>query len=147
MRRLAESPEAIGAKALVAFTQTGDTVRRLAALHCDLPLLAFTAEPEVRDQLALSWGVETFLMPFVQHTDDMFRQVDDGLLGLGRPSPATTWWSWRAARRAPPAPPTWRVHQLGSLVDAVGDRRVSTRAAGQAAVDRSWRSSTSRSAR
>ena len=33
---------AIGAKALVAFSQTGDTVRRLARLHCELPLLAFT---------------------------------------------------------------------------------------------------------
>ena len=30
---------AIGAKALVAFSQTGDTVRRLARLHCELPLL------------------------------------------------------------------------------------------------------------
>src|SRR5690606_10869215 len=33
---------AIGARALVAFTSTGDTVRRLARLHCELPLLAFT---------------------------------------------------------------------------------------------------------
>ena len=33
------------------------------------------------------WGVETFLVPFVQHTDDMFRQVDQALLGLGRASP------------------------------------------------------------
>ena len=42
----AASPSAIGAKALVAFTQTGDTVRRLARLHSDLPLLAFTPDPE-----------------------------------------------------------------------------------------------------
>src|SRR5438045_1715170 len=36
---------AIDAKALVAFSQTGDTVRRLSRLHCELPLLAFTPEP------------------------------------------------------------------------------------------------------
>src|SRR5439155_1153165 len=73
---------AINAKALVAFTQTGDTVRRLARLHCNLPLLAFTPEPAVRAQLSLSWGTESFLVPFVEHTDDMFRQVDQALLGM-----------------------------------------------------------------
>jgi pyruvate kinase len=30
----------------------------------------------VRNQLALSWGVETFLSPAVEHTDDMVEQVD-----------------------------------------------------------------------
>ena len=43
--------------ALVAFTLSGDTVRRLARLHTRLPLLAFTPKPEVRNQLALTWGV------------------------------------------------------------------------------------------
>src|SRR3712207_5407976 len=77
----------IGAKALVAFSQTGDTVRRLSRLHCELPLYAFTPVDEVRDQLALSWGVETFLTDFVEHTDDMFRQVDAKMLGLGLAKP------------------------------------------------------------
>jgi pyruvate kinase len=114
---------AIGAKALVAFTQTGDTVRRLSRLQCDLPLLAFTPVPEVRDQLAFSWGVETFLMPFVQHTDDMFRQVDQALLGLGRGNPGDL---VVIVAGSPPGTPggtnTLRVHQLGSLVDAVAAR-------------------------
>ena len=34
--------ERLDAKALVAFTTTGDTVRRLSRLHTTLPLLAFT---------------------------------------------------------------------------------------------------------
>ena len=68
--------EVIEAKALVAFTLTGDTVRRVARLHTALPLLAFTPIPSVRNQLALSWGVETFLSPAVEHTDDMVEQVD-----------------------------------------------------------------------
>jgi pyruvate kinase len=108
----------IGAKALVAFSQTGDTVRRLARLHCDLPLLAFTPVPEVEHQLALSWGVETFHMPFVQHTDDMFRQVDQALIGLGRADPGDY---VVVVAGSPPGTPgstnTLRVHQLGSLVD------------------------------
>ena len=76
--------ERLDAKALVAFTQSGDTVKRLARLHTHLPLLAFTALPEVRSQLALTWGTETFIVPHMKSTDDMIRQVDKSLLDLGR---------------------------------------------------------------
>ncbi|NLU82989.1 pyruvate kinase [Rhodococcus sp. HNM0569] len=76
--------ERLDAKALVAFTQSGDTVRRLARLHTPLPLLAFTPLPEVRSQLALTWGTETFLVSPVGSTDEMVRQVDHALLTLGR---------------------------------------------------------------
>ncbi|SNT20981.1 pyruvate kinase [Rhodococcoides kyotonense] len=76
--------ERLDAKALVAFTQSGDTVRRLARLHTSLPLLAFTSIPEVRSQLALSWGTETFLVPEVATTDAMVVEVDKALLELGR---------------------------------------------------------------
>lgn len=76
--------ERLNAKALVAFTQSGDTVRRLARLHTPLPLLAFTPLPEVRRQLALTWGTETFLVPEVSSTDIMIGQVDHALLALGR---------------------------------------------------------------
>jgi pyruvate kinase len=76
--------ERLDAKALVAFTQSGDTVKRLARLHTPLPLLAFTALPEVRSQLALTWGTETFIVPHMQSTDGMIRQVDKSLLELGR---------------------------------------------------------------
>ncbi|MFV2011584.1 MULTISPECIES: pyruvate kinase [unclassified Micromonospora] len=114
---------AIGAKAMVAFTQTGDTVRRLSRLQCELPLLAFTPVAEVRDQLALSWGVETFLMPFVQHTDDMFRQVDQALLGLGRANPGEYVVIVAGSPVGTPGSTnTLRVHQLGSLVDAAAAR-------------------------
>jgi pyruvate kinase len=76
--------ERLDAKALVAFTQSGDTVRRLARLHTPLPLLAFTPLPEVRSQLAMTWGTETFIVPIIQTTDGMIRQVDKSLLALGR---------------------------------------------------------------
>ncbi|MDW5323174.1 pyruvate kinase [Plantactinospora sp. KLBMP9567] len=110
--------KAIGAKALVAFSQTGDTVRRLSRLHCDLPLLAFTPVPEVRDLLALSWGVQTFLMPFVQHTDDMFRQVDQALIGLSHANPGDYVVIVAGTPSGTPGSTnTLRVHQLGSLVD------------------------------
>ncbi|QFZ22509.1 pyruvate kinase [Saccharothrix syringae] len=79
--------ERLNAKALVAFTQSGDTVRRLARLHTHLPLLAFTPEQSVRSQLALTWGTETFLVPKVDSTDGMVRQVDQSMLSIGRYQP------------------------------------------------------------
>jgi pyruvate kinase len=84
VRAAKDVAEALDVKALASFTQTGDTARRLAALHPRQPLLAFTIDARVRSQLALSWGVETFIVPSVQHTDDMVRQVDFSLLSIGR---------------------------------------------------------------
>ncbi|MEU2349376.1 pyruvate kinase [Modestobacter sp. NPDC049651] len=76
--------ETLGVAALAAFTSTGSNARRLAALHTRLPILAFTNDARVRNRLALSWGVETFIVPTVEHTDDMVRQVDFSLLSIGR---------------------------------------------------------------
>ncbi len=80
----AEVAERIGASYLVAFTQSGDSARRLARYRGSIPVLAFTPEAVVRSQLSLTWGVETFLTQTVEHTDEMVRQVDEALLQIGR---------------------------------------------------------------
>jgi pyruvate kinase len=80
----AEVAERVGAKYLVAFTQSGDSARRLARYRGRVPMLAFTPEAKVRSQLSLTWGVETFLTKPVEHTDEMVRQVDEALLEIGR---------------------------------------------------------------
>ncbi|MFV8380475.1 pyruvate kinase [Corynebacterium hindlerae] len=74
--------ERLNAKALVAFTTSGDTAKRLARLHSRLPLLVFTPRPEVRSQLALTWGAQTFLCPTVTSTDQMMVEVDKALLNM-----------------------------------------------------------------
>jgi len=79
-----EVAERVGAKYVVAFTQSGDSARRMSRLRGSVPILAFTPENSVRSQLALSWGVETFRTAPVQHTDEMVRQVDEQLLRIGR---------------------------------------------------------------
>ncbi|MEW2449908.1 pyruvate kinase [Streptomyces parvulus] len=83
-RAAAEMGDFLGAKFLVAFTQSGDTVRRLSRYRSPIPLLAFTPEPATRSQLSLTWGVETFLGPHVDSTDAMVDQVDELLLKYGR---------------------------------------------------------------
>jgi pyruvate kinase len=83
-RAAAEVGAIVGARALVAFTMTGETARRLARYRSSIPLLAFTSVQATRSQLALTWGVETFIVPPVNHTDDMVRQVESALLDIGR---------------------------------------------------------------
>jgi pyruvate kinase len=80
----AEVGAIVGAKALVAFTMTGESARRLARYRSSIPLLAFTAVQSTRSQLALVWGTETFTVPRVGHTDEMVRQVEQALLEIGR---------------------------------------------------------------
>ncbi len=76
--------ERLNAKAIVAFTTSGDTAKRVARLHSPLPLLAFTPHPAVRSQLALTWGAETFLSDAVESTDDMMAAIDEALLGMDK---------------------------------------------------------------
>ncbi|MEU6066522.1 pyruvate kinase [Streptomyces sp. NPDC047082] len=83
-RAAAEMGDFLSAKFLVAFTESGDTVRRLSRYRSPIPLLAFTPEQATRSQLSLTWGVETFLGPHVGSTDAMVDQVDELLLKYGR---------------------------------------------------------------
>ncbi|GGT12824.1 pyruvate kinase [Streptomyces chromofuscus] len=89
-RAAAEMGDFLGAKFLVAFTQSGDTARRLSRYRSPIPLLAFTPEPATRSQLSLTWGVETFLGPHVNSTDAMVAQVDEHLTQYGRCEPGDT---------------------------------------------------------
>ena len=81
-RAAAEIGATIGARALVAFTMSGETARRLARYRSPIPLMAFTTEPLTRGRLALTWGVDTNRVPWVDNSDDMVRQVEHELLQL-----------------------------------------------------------------
>ncbi|MFP8959266.1 pyruvate kinase [Streptomyces nanhaiensis] len=83
-RAACEMADFLNGKALVAFTKSGDTARRLSRYRAAQPILAFTTEPSTACQLTLSWGVESFVVPHVDHTDDMVDLVDAELLKLQR---------------------------------------------------------------
>ncbi|HJE84816.1 MAG TPA: pyruvate kinase [Corynebacterium amycolatum] len=74
--------ERLNARAMVAFTTSGDTARRVARLHSRLPLLVFTPNQQVRSQLALTWGAETFLVRDVHSTDEIMQVIDEQLLTM-----------------------------------------------------------------
>jgi pyruvate kinase len=83
-RAAAEIGDFLGATLLVAFTQSGDTARRLSRYRSPIPVLAFTPDHDTHAQLTLSWGVETHLVPTAKTTDEMVAQMDEQLLRLGR---------------------------------------------------------------
>ncbi|MBD3005515.1 MULTISPECIES: pyruvate kinase [unclassified Streptomyces] len=113
-RAAAEIADFLGAKSLVAFTQSGDTARRLSRYRAQQPILAFTTDAATRNQLTLSWGVESFVVPYVEHTDAMVDLVDAELLKLGRYAEGDT--MIITAGSPPGVPGTTnmvRVHHLG----------------------------------
>jgi pyruvate kinase len=116
-RAAAEVGAIVGATALVAFTISGETARRLARYRSPIPLLAFTPEPATRSQLALSWGAETFIVPSVRHTDDMVRQVETALLDIGRAQKGD---KVVIVAGSPPGTPgktnALRVHRIGDAI-------------------------------
>lgn len=77
----ADVADFVQAKFLCVFTESGDSVRRMSRLRHSIPILAFTPNEATRRRMALSWGVQSHLVENVTHTDAMFAQVDDILLG------------------------------------------------------------------
>ncbi len=74
----------VEAKYLCVFTESGESVRRMSRLRSDIPILAFTPDPAIRRRMALNWGVESFVVDRVTHTDQMVGQVDDVLAKTGK---------------------------------------------------------------
>jgi pyruvate kinase len=109
--------DALGAAALVAFTQTGDTARRLSRLQPTQRILAFTPDESVQRQLALLWGAEAYLVWTVRTTDEMVRQVDSALVqrGVCHPNDLVV-----VVAGTPPETPgatnTIRVHHIGDVL-------------------------------
>ena len=70
----------LNAKFLVAFTESGESARRMAMFRSSIPILALTPVQGTYNRLALSWGVEPGIVSPVSHTDDMVKQVDHWLI-------------------------------------------------------------------
>ncbi|NJP66549.1 pyruvate kinase [Streptomyces spiramenti] len=83
-RAAADIGDFLGASLLVAFTQSGDTVRRLSRYRSPIPMMAFTPDQQTCNQLSLTWGVEAHVVPTVDSTDAMVELLDGRLRRMGR---------------------------------------------------------------
>lgn len=115
----------LDAKFMIAFTESGESARRMAMFRSPIPILALTPNLGTYNRLALSWGVEPGIVPTVAHTDEMVKQVDQWLIEHGE---AQVGDQVIIVAGAPPGIPgstnALRVHVIG---DAVGGRAAAYR--------------------
>ncbi len=79
----AEVADFVDAKYVCVFTESGDSARRMSRLRFRIPMKAFTPDPAIRRRMALIWGIESFIVDRVTHTDAMYHQVDEVLTREG----------------------------------------------------------------
>jgi pyruvate kinase len=79
--------EAVSASYLCAFTETGRTARLVSRLRPGVPLLVFTPLEQVRRQLSLVWGAQSFEVAKASSTDEMVHHLNQMLLETKRAKP------------------------------------------------------------
>jgi len=110
----------VDAKYVCVFTESGDSARRMSRLRSRIPMKAFTPDEAIRRRMALIWGIESYIVDRVTHTDAMYHQVDEVLL---RESHAKIGDRVVVISGSPPGIPgstnDLRVHVVGDAVNAV----------------------------
>jgi pyruvate kinase len=79
----ATAADVLGARAIVAFTQSGFSARLISQERPRVPIIALTPFVEVQRRLALSWGVSSRLIRKVETTDEMIEEAEATLLNEG----------------------------------------------------------------
>ena len=78
---------AIGASAIVAFSEMGMTARLVSKQRPVAPIIAFTPFGPVRRQMALYWGVLPHTMPQISQTDERVSEAERRLKAEGLVKP------------------------------------------------------------
>lgn len=118
-RAAVQIADQLNAKYICAFTQSGDSARRLSRLRPSKPVFAFTPVQQTLNIMSLVWGVQPRLVEFAEHTDKMTAQVDRHLLeeGLAELDDLVV-----IAAGSPPGQAgttnSLKVHKVGDVADA-----------------------------
>lgn len=73
----------LGAAAIIAFTSSGSTARRVAKYRPRVQILAITSSQTTQRQLSLIWGLRAFKVPDVSKISDLFAQGAKAARGTG----------------------------------------------------------------
>jgi pyruvate kinase len=73
--------------AVAVFTRMGRSALLMAKSRPCVPVLAFTPEERTYNRLALAWGVQSHIVPFVNTVEEMFHCVEDALRDSGMVKP------------------------------------------------------------
>lgn len=79
----AQAADQLGARYMVAFTQSGDTARRMSRLRSEVPLIVFTPDDKTANWLTLCWGAQVIKTQTYQTNEEMVTAVNRRLLELG----------------------------------------------------------------
>ena len=82
-----EAARSVGAKVIVAYTESGYTARLVAAFRPPMPVLALTPNEQVVHQMALIWGVEARRTPRLRSTDAVMQRARREVRSHGLASP------------------------------------------------------------
>lgn len=74
---------AVGARAIIVFTQSGSTAALIAKNRPQLPIIAFAPSEEIRRRLALYWGVKSLPVGAMSNSDQQIALVEETLLQSG----------------------------------------------------------------
>jgi pyruvate kinase len=77
----------IGARVLVAFSESGLTARYASKARPNVPIIAFSPNAATRRRLALIWGVSPFPIDVLRDADSMVDRANAFLLANGFVSP------------------------------------------------------------
>ncbi|APS00826.1 pyruvate kinase [Pajaroellobacter abortibovis] len=86
-RGACKTAQEIGAKFLVAFTETGSSAIKVSLARPYIPIIAFSPNPRTRRQMGLYWGVIPREAPPLHDMDALICWCTDDLLNFGFASP------------------------------------------------------------
>lgn len=72
-----------GARAILCNTSSGSTAQLVSKYRPSTPIIALTPDETAYRQLALSWGVESLLIPPVYQAEEMFMNVVNTVVAMG----------------------------------------------------------------
>ena len=73
----------LGARAIIAFTESGATARHVSKAHPTVPVIAASPHPEVLRRTALYSGIVPLLVDHGKDTDDMIAKATEAARGSG----------------------------------------------------------------
>jgi pyruvate kinase len=80
----------LAAKAIVTYTASGATARRVVCHRPSVPVLALTASPRTQLRLNLSWGIDCVLTEFITETDRLIGVARQQAQNCGVAGPGDT---------------------------------------------------------
>lgn len=113
-RAAAETAEKLGARLIVAFTQSGWTARLVSKCRAMVPIVAATPEPATARRCSLYWGVTPVIIAPTRSTDAMIEAVSRVCLEKGLVRRADTIVITAGSPLQPGTTNTMRVEKVGS---------------------------------